>query len=163
MKKTLLYVAGFGILGYALYRYFTTQANLLQDFTYKIVGFKLRKLNKGLVSLDVTIRFSSKATIDAKVKKIFLDVNIEDKNIGFIQEVREFVIPANGESDIPITFTFNPQLILKNLVDILIGASAKKDVKLSLKGSATIQSGLLSTNLPIKYETSIKQYMGLLR
>ena len=163
MKKTLLYLAGAGLLGYALYRYFTSQAQLLQQFTYKVIGFKVLKLQKNLIAFDVIIRFSNKSNVDAKVKRIFLDVNIEGENIGFIEDVKEFVIPAKADSDIPIRFTFNPQLVLKNIVNILIGVAEKKDLSVSFKGSASIQSGLITTTIPINYQTTIKEYTTLLK
>lgn len=159
MKKTLLYLGGAGILGYALFRYFKVQSQLLQNYEYNIVGFRVKRLNLNELSIDLDIKFTSKSDIEAKINKIFLEIFLEDVKVGFVTETKEFVVPARGSSIVPLFISVNPQLVLKNITGILLGVGKQKDLRFKLEGFADIKSGFISTTLPIKYETTIKEYL----
>ena len=160
MKKIALYVAGFGLLGYALYKYFKVQALKLSDYDYKVIGIKIRSITKEQIVFDVTLRFINKSEIEAKIEKVYIDMYVEDTNVGFVTETKEFVIPANGESDVMLTFYVSPQAVFKNAVSILLGAAQKKDANVRIKGYAKIKSGLIGTTIPLEYSTTVKTYLG---
>jgi len=159
MKKALLIIGGLGILGFGLYKYFKTQADLLSKYEWKIAGIKILKFSLTSLVLNLKIRFTSKADLEAKIEKIYLDLFLEGKNVGFITENRSFIIPAKGSSDVDLTVSINPQSVFKNITDIVLGVSKNKDVKLGINGFAKIKSGLFSATLPIVVETSLKEYL----
>ncbi len=159
MKKVLLAVGGLSLLGFGLYKYFKTQADLLSKFTWKIQGFKIRKFSLQELAIDVTFLFKSDADIEAKIQKLFLDLYLEGKNVGYIMEEKEFIIPAKGSSSIPIFVSINPQAIFKNVIDFTLNIAKSKDIRFKMEGFASVKSGFLATTLPIKYETSLKEYL----
>lgn len=159
MKKAILIFGGISLLGFGLYRYFKKQAEILKDFTWKVTGFKLIKLTLNELSIDVSILFSSKADIEAKINKLYLDIYVQDKNVGFVEEVKSFIIPANGSTNIPLHISINPQSVFKNLFDVSLGVAKSKDLKFKLDGYANIKSGFISTTIPVVYETTIKEYL----
>lgn len=162
MRKALLAIAGLSVLGVGVYAYFKYQAKKLLDFTWKIQSFNIKKLTLNELLIDVTFLFTSKADLEAQINRIYLDLYLENVNVGYVQEVKSFIIPARGSSSVPITISVNPQRVFKNLIDISLGIGQKKDVKFKMKGFATIKSGFVSTTVPIDYETTIKEYLGLL-
>jgi hypothetical protein len=147
------------LLGFGLYRYFKTQADLLTKFTWKIQGFKIRKFSFEELSIDLTFLFTSVADLEAKLEKIYLDLYLEGKNVGYINEVKEFIIPAKGSSSIPIFVSINPQAIFKNIIEFTLNVAKNKDVRFKIDGFASVKSGFVKTTLPIKYETSLKEYL----
>ena len=159
MKKVLLAVGGLSLLGFGLYKYFKTQADLLTKFTWKIQGFKIRKFSLQELAIDVTFLFTSVSDIEAKVQKMYLDLYLEGKNVGYIMEEKEFIIPARGSSSIPIFVSINPQAIFKNVIDFTLNVAKNKDIKFKIDGFASVKSGFVSTTLPILYETSLKEYL----
>lgn len=159
MKKVLLAVGGLSLLGFGLYKYFKTQADLLSKFSWKIQGFKIRKFSFQELAIDVTFLFTSVADLEAKVQKLYLDLYLEGKNVGYIMEEKEFIIPAKGSSSIPIFVSINPQAIFKNIIDFTLNIGKNKDVRFKMDGFASIKSGFISTTLPIKYETTLKEYL----
>lgn len=159
MKKALLLIGGLGILGFGLYKYFKTQADLLSKYEWKIAGIKILKFSLTSLVLNLKIRFTSKADLEAKIEKIYLDLFLEGKNVGFLTENRSFIIPAKGSSDVDLSVSINPQAVFKNITDIVLGVSKNKDVKLGINGFAKIKSGLFSATLPIVVETSLKEYL----
>jgi hypothetical protein len=159
MKKLLLIVGGLSVLGYGLYRYFKTQGDLLNKFTWKVSGFKIINLSLTELSANVDFLFTSVSDIEAKVEKLYLDLYINNVNVGFVSEDKSFIIPARGSSTIPIHVSINPKVVLSNLIDLTFGSAKNKDVMFKLNGFANVKSGFISTTLPITYETSIKQYL----
>jgi LEA14-like dessication related protein len=161
MKKALLYLGGFGLLGGALYMYFKKQADLLLQYKVDIVGVKFGKVTANSVDMVISVKFTSIADLEAKVNKMYLDVAVEGANVGYVTNDKTFIIPAKGFSYIDLNITFNPKLILGNVVDIVIGVKKNKDINVDLNGFANVSSGILSTTIPIKYHTTIKQYFGI--
>ena len=159
MKKLLFIVGGLSVLGYGLYRYFKTQGDLLNKFTWKVSGFKIINLSLTELSANVDFLFTSVSDIEAKVEKLYLDLYINNVNVGFVSEDKSFIIPARGSSTIPIHVSINPKVVLSNLIDLTFGSAKNKDVMFKLNGFANVKSGFISTTLPITYETSIKQYL----
>lgn len=158
MKKTLLFGAGIGVIGYALYKYFMRQKNLLLDFSWKMAGIKVQKATPTEVVIIFSMKFISKADIEAKVNSIYMDVYLDGKSVGYITDQKSFILPAKGHSFIDLVITFNPKLIFSNVVDFLLGIVQNKDMKIDLKGYADIQSSFLKTTLPLEYHTTFKEY-----
>jgi hypothetical protein len=159
MKKALLIFGGLSVLGYGLYRYFKTQGDILKKFTWKVSGFRILKFSLNELSVDVDFIFTSEALIEAKVNRLYLDLFLDGKNVGYVSEDKPFIIPAKGSSKIPIHISINPQVVFKNIIDLTLGIAKNKDVVFKLNGFANIKSGFISTTIPITYETSIKEYL----
>lgn len=160
MKKALLLIGGFGVLAFGLYKYFTYQTKKLLDFDWSLSGIKINKFSLTELNLVLTIRLTSKADIEAKVQKLYLDLYLMGVRVGYVNEDKPFVIPARGSSDIPLNISISPQIIFKNIIDVTSGIGKNKDVMFKFDGFANIKSGFVSTTLPMVYETSIKQYLG---
>ncbi len=159
MRKALLIFGGLSLLGVGLYRYFKKQSDIVKDFTWKVAGFGISKFSFTELSINISILFTSRADLEAKVNKLYLDVFVEGKNVGFISEERSFIIPARGSATIPLNISINPQAIFKNIFDVSLGVARSKDLRFKLDGFANIKSGFISTTVPVVYETTIKEYM----
>lgn len=158
MKKALIITAGVATIGFIIYRYIKVQTGLLKDFSYKIIGFHLYSFQKDKISFTLKIRFTNQSNIEATVRQVYSDVYIDGKLIGYIMEAKEFIIPANGSSDIDLYFSVAPQFVLTNVVGLLTGILQKKDATLTLKGNAKVTSSFITTVIPIDYSTTVKQY-----
>lgn len=159
MKKGLLVLGGLTILGYGLYRYFKAQADKLMDYTWKIANVKILKVNLTEISLQITFLFTSTSEIEAKINRLYLDLILDGKNVGYISDEKGFIIPAKGTSSVPLNISINPKDVLKNILALGMGAIKNRDVMLTLNGFANIKSGFISTTLPIKTDISIKEYL----
>lgn len=160
MKKTLLFGLGLGVIGFALYKYFMKQKDLLLDYSWELAGIKLTKATPTEVNILFSMKFISKADIEAKVNSIYMDVYLDGKSVGYVTEVQPFVLPAKGHSFIDLNITFNPKLIFSNAVDFVLGIAQKKDIDIELKGYADIQSSFIKTTLPLDYKTTFKEYFS---
>lgn len=157
MKKVLILV---GVLGAAAFLFYRKQIGALMDYSYKIIGLKIKTVSKTNITFELKTRFFNKSLIEATVKEIYLDVFIEGVKSGYVTESKPFLIPSKGSSDIDLIFSFNPQLILKQVVSISLSGIKRKDILVNFEGYAKIGSGyLITTTLPIKFSESVKSYL----
>lgn len=157
--KTILIVGGIGGVAYLVYSYFKRQLGLLQNYDYKIIGFKIKKASKNNLTFDLRTRFSNKSNIEATIEKIYLKLIIEGSDVGYLTENQSFIIPKKGSSDIDLQIAINPQDIAKNILSIVLGGVRKKDINFTIDGYANIRSGLVSTTLPITYSDVASAYI----
>lgn len=159
MKKVftaLAVVGGMSLFGYGIYRYFIKQIGLLKQFSWKMIDFTVDTLDFKVIKGNIKFRFSSISDLEIVVKKFYLDLYINDERVGYIEDVNTFIIPANGYSDIPFAYTLNPQLIIKNSVDIILVATKLQDAVITFNGYAEIKSGFISATVPVKTACSVK-------
>jgi LEA14-like dessication related protein len=157
--KTILIISGVGAIAYLGYRYFQKQIGLLENYDYKIIGFKIKNLSKSNLVFDIKTRFFNKSKIEATIEKIFVKIIIEGSDVGYITENKSFLIPAQGSSDIDLQIAINPQDIAKNILGIVFGGVKKKDINFTMDGYANIRSGFVRTTLPIKYSDVVSSYL----
>lgn len=160
MKKTtavgLLILAGLGLATYGIINYFKQQANLLKEFTWKITSFQLNKITLQEVQGSIVIRFSSISNLEFIIEKFYLDVYINGQPAGYVNDITQSLIPANGNSDIPIAFNVAPQYLFTDATDILAYTLKQKDAIITLNGYAAVKSGFISATLPIKCNCSVQ-------
>ena len=154
--KNFLIFGGIGVIGYAIYRYYKTQLEILQNFQYKVIGVKIVKIAKDNVTLDITTRITNDSNVEAYVKEIFLDAYINDVKAGNINEVKDIFVKANGYSDFSFRFSFNPQIILGNILNIVTLSIGTKDVMFKLDGYVKVESTLIRATLPFNYSNNLK-------
>jgi LEA14-like dessication related protein len=156
--KTLIIIGGVAFLG-GLFLYMRRQFKLLAEYDYKIVGFKFRKLSGTQVTFDVTTRIFNKSNIEATVKKIYLEIFVQNTKVGFVTQEGQWNIPAKGSTDIQMKITVNPQLLLKNAAAVILSGAKQKDLNFTLEGYANVSSGFLSTTIPITYSDKVSAYL----
>lgn len=161
MKKVIIglfAVGGIGLVAYGFYSYFKKQAGLLKDFQWKLLNFDLTKVSLTLVKGKVVIRFSSISDLEFIVEEFILKVYVNGQEAGYVNDVTQSLIPANGYSDIPIEFTINPQYLIKDIADIAAYTLKQKDAIITLNGYCSVKSGFVKATIPIKCNCSVQKY-----
>lgn len=159
MKKgltALAIVGGISLFGYAIYRYFVKQVDLLKEFSWKVIDFNFDVADLQVIKGVIKFRFASIADLELTISKFYLDVYINGDRVGYIEDVSTFIIPAKGYNDIPFSYTINPQYVIKNIVDILAYSTKLKDAIITFDGYAQVKSGFISATIPIKSNCSVK-------
>jgi LEA14-like dessication related protein len=157
--KAILVLSGLGIIGYTLYRYYTKQINFLRDITYQVVGVKIVNIAKDNVSLDITNRIYNASNVEATVTEMYLDFYLNNVLIGNVNEAKDLLILPLKTTDITYRFTFNPQLVIKNLVSVVTFAVSAKDMTFEARGYAKIKSGFVQTTIPFEYKNNLKSFI----
>lgn len=159
MKKALTALAvvgGMSVFGYAIYKYFVKQIDLLKQFTWKMIDFSVDTMDLQVVKGNIKFRFSSISDLEIIVSKFYLDLYINGERVGYVEDLNTFIIPARGYTDISLSYTLNPQLITKNVVDIILISTKLNDAVITFNGYAEIKSGFISATVPVKTACSVK-------
>ena len=154
--KSLLILSGVGIIGIALYRYYRKQADLLENYTYKVIGLKVVSITTENLVFDVTTRITNNSNVSATITEIYLDAYVNGQNVANINEVKDIFVKANGSSDFTFRLNISPKMVFGNLINIVTLSTSTKDLFLNLDGYVKIKSGFLSVSLPFQYENNLK-------
>jgi LEA14-like dessication related protein len=157
--KAILVFSGLGIIGYSLYRYYNKQITFLKDITYQVVGVKIVKIATDNISLDITNRIYNASNVEATVTEMYLDFYLNNVLIGNVNEAKDLVILPLKTTDVTYRFTFNPKLVVKNLVSVVTFAVSAKDMTFEARGYAKIKSGFVQTTIPFEYKNNLKSFL----
>lgn len=157
--KTVSILAGLGLIGYAIYRYYLKQIDFLKDITYEVKGLKIREFSKQKVSIDVTALIFNASNVEATVTQMYLDVYTNGVKVGNVNEIKDILIKPKQSTLIDFNFSFDPTIIAKNIVDLITISVSSKDIVINIKGYIRVKSGFLSTPLPFEYTTNLKSYL----
>lgn len=157
--KPALIISGLGVIGYALFRYYKKQIDFVKDIQYTISGLKIINISKEDVTLEIFLKVYNSSNVEAKVTEIFLDVMMNGTKVGSINEAEEFTILPTQTTDVSYKFSFNPSLVIKNIVNILTLTVALKDVVIQADGYMKVKSGFLSTTIPFTYQNTLKKLL----
>jgi hypothetical protein len=164
MKRNLIIgggiLLGLGLFSYAIYHYIQVQTKLLENYKYEIKSFRVNTFQKEIINGQIDIAFTSESDIEVVIKSFALKFFFNGREVGFLQDVKELVIPARASSLITLDFTLDPEKIFTNLVDIIAYTLKQKDADLSVSGYAKIQSGFISVGIPIQFDTTLNKIMS---
>jgi hypothetical protein len=161
MKKAIIglfAVGGVGLVAYGFYSYFKKQATLLKDFQWKLLNFNLSTFTLTLVKGSVNIRFTSTSDLEFIIEEFILKVYVNGIESGYVNDITQSLIPANGYNDIPVEFTINPQYLIRDVTDIAAYALKQKDAIITLNGYVSVKSGFVKATIPIKCNCSVQKY-----
>jgi LEA14-like dessication related protein len=158
--KPILIVTGIGVIAYAIYNYYKKQLDIIKNYDYKVTGLKIVSLQKNLISLDITTRITNYSNVEAVVKQLFLDVYINGVKVGNVDENKDVFVRGNGSSDFSFRFSFDPQVVLGNIVNIVTLSVGIKDVMIELDGYVKVESGVLKATVPFNYKNNLKSLIG---
>lgn len=154
--KPLLVFTGLAIIGYALVRYYKQQIKFLKDITYQVVGLKVVKIAVDNISLDITNRIYNASNVEATIKEMYLDFTVNGIKVGNVNEVKDIVVLPAKTTDATYRFSFDPRLVLGNLVNLVTLTVAAKDMTFEAKGFVKVESGFIRTTIPFEYKNNFK-------
>ena len=157
--KPILIVSGLSVIGIALYKYYQKQINFLKDIQYKIIGIKIANIAKDDVSLDITQQVYNASNVAATVTEIYLDVYLDGIKVGNINEIQDIIILPTKSTNVSYRFSFNPTLVLKNVVNLVTLTLKLKDLKINAEGYVKVHSGFIYTTIPFSYENNLKSLL----
>jgi LEA14-like dessication related protein len=155
--KTVSILAGLGLIGYAIYRYYLKQIDILKNITFKVQGIKIREFSKKKVSLDVSALIFNASNVEVTITQMYLDVYANGVKVGDINEIKDILIKPKQSTFISFNFSLDLSLIAKNIVDLITISVSSKDMIIDIKGYIKVKNGFLSTPVPFEYTTNLKK------
>ena len=163
MKKFIIttsIIGGITLFGYAIYRYVRVQADLLKNFTYQIMDFGIQQIDTQIVKGTLSVLFKSDADIEIVVKTFIVNFYLNGVPVGYIEDTKEFIVPANNQTIIPFSYTLDPQVLMSHLAGIISQSIQTGDEIFEVRGFANVKSGFITVSLPIEYKTTLAEIMA---
>jgi len=161
LLKPLLFVGGCSLLAYAFYKYYLSQKKFIDSIKLKFVGLKIITISKENITLDITVNIYNGSDVQATAKEMYLDVMINDVVVGNINEVKDVFIMSRKSTNFTYRFFFNPQIILKNIVDLISFSIQAKNLNFEVKGYVNMDFGIYKITLPITFQDNLKKILKL--
>lgn len=120
----------------------------------RIDNIKVTEVKGNEALLNADAYFYNPNDVNMKLKKVDVDVIIENRKIGTINHSLKTKIPAKSEFKIPLDATFNLGDIglLNSIISILGG----KKVKVHYSGYITVSMYGFSSKIPVKYDDEVR-------
>ena len=87
---------------------------------------------------------------------MYIDLLLNGIKVGNINEAKNILIKPNTFSDVTFRFSFNPKLILGNIINLLSISAGSKDVLIDAQGYVKVKSGFIETVVPFEYHNNLK-------
>lgn len=142
-------MAGVAVVAVAAFAYWRRQAQILKDFTYKIIGVNVRILQQRLVEVNVRVRVTNDSSFQAVIERIYLTIFIEGADVGFVESQQPTPVAAKSNVDIDLRMTFDIQRILKNVVKVAAAILTVRKITYRLEGFVKVKSGIFKVTLPV--------------
>ena len=92
--------------------------------------------------------------IKIKLRKIKIDVYVNGKKSGTVDQEPKLVIPAEAEFKVPLEIKLNMKEL--GLVDTIFGIIGGKKMKVKYKGSISVTYKGLPIRIPVDYESEVR-------
>ena len=160
LLRPALIVTGVGLLGYAIYNYFTVQTDLLKNSNYNITDITFSDFTLTTVTLNIGVKFDNNSNINVTIEDMYLDIYMNDKNVGYIlQNIQTPILPKNSAT-IPLTANVNISSAVGDATNILGGLlgikGGTKDITVIAKGHVSVTSGFVSSTVPVSFTKQMR-------
>lgn len=160
MKKVLIIVALVAVVGTGLYFYYKKQSSLLEEMTYKIVGFNVQTISLNQTIINLKLQITSDSVIQTEISDLNIDIYLDDFKIGTVNNLAKFVLPAKGYTIVDTKVTILPGETSTHALELIFGYLKNKDTKVRIEGYAKASVAGLNIPTPVSYTTTVKQILG---
>ena len=146
MKKRILLLLSISFL------LFTSCFNVKSPELEGIKKFKITKITKSSIFIEIGVKIDNPNNIKFKIKDIDMDIFINDQFIG-LAKLNDKVVIENNKSDI-YNFKVEAKIskILGGSIAGVLGVFLNQNIKLKTKGRLTVTAFLIKKSYKIEHE-----------
>lgn len=160
MRRVFLGIGLVG-LGYGVYKYYMTQALILEKFTYKVLGIKILKSTLSRVELQINLEVTNNSSISLTLSNYNFDIILNGVKVAEIQNasVNQLLNKDGGKSFFPLNVVVNTTQFIKK--DLLLGLlESVRESDLRLRGNFGIKKGIIRfKSVPFDETFKLKDFM----
>lgn len=160
MKKVFIAVGALG-LGYGIYQYYLTQASILYDYKYNVIGLIIKKVTLKEVELEIQLEVINDSAISATLTNYFFDIFLNGQKVAEVKNatLNQFLRANGGKSFFPIKVIIDPRRFASgNVVAGLL--ESVKNSTIEQRGFFGFKKGLLRFNkIPYSYTYKVKDFI----
>lgn len=158
MIRGLLFVSGLGVVGYGLYRYYSSQLVMLKNSEISLLNVKLVSQTKTNIKLRFNLKVVNKSEEQFTIKDFKIKLLLNGKPLGDVEntDINKVITPNGGASLISFDFSFNPKSIeIEDILEGLISNKLKSDI--SLEGRMKLKKGIVTVDTPLEISYSLNE------
>ncbi len=150
--RALFFILLFGIISCSSYK---------EPEFKKVENFKLKKLNRDLVSLSADLIYFNANPIGVNLSSVDIDVSVDGISIGKVNQLKEIEITGNNDFTIPVAIQFplneivKKEGLLKSALSVLLEEKATVHYKgylyFDIAGVKISKSIDLEEEVPLKF------------
>lgn len=161
MKKALIIggvVIGLGALAWYIYR----QANLLLNFCFNFVGYKIHTLNRDKISIELKLSIKNRSGLDVTIDSYNFDVFMNGAFVTKIRSNKNQVIAKHSFSVLSLMVDVEPKknkdlanwdFLSRVLFDV-------NNIKFKITGTVSAKAlGISASNVPVDIEMKLKEML----
>jgi len=148
MKKNLLLI----ILSFLFFSCSIQQLNIGNP-----EGLEIEELSMNGVRLKIMVPIENPNNFSFKIKKVNLDLIINERNVGKVNKLEKVSITANSNEIYPVSFALETKEALSNIL-FLVGELQKRNPELQIKGSITVSKFGIPYKIKVDQEQNFDKY-----
>jgi len=160
MKKVFIAIGALG-LGYGIYQYYLTQASILYNYKYNVIGVVIKKVTLKEVELEIQLEVINDSAISATLTNYFFDIFLNGQKVAEVKNatLNQFLRANGGKSFFPIKVIIDPRRFASgNVVAGLL--ESVKNSTIEQRGFFGFKKGLLRFNkIPYSYTYKVKDFL----
>jgi LEA14-like dessication related protein len=160
MKKVFIAIGALG-LGYGIYQYYLTQASILYNYKYNVIGVVIKKVTLKEVELEIQLEVINDSAISATLTNYFFDIFLNGQKVAEVKNatLNQFLRANGGKSFFPIKVIIDPRRFASgNVVSGLL--ESVRNSTIEQRGFFGFKKGLLRFNkIPYSYTYKVKDFL----
>lgn len=137
MKKVLI-IAGVGLAGFGLYRYFKYQVDLAMKYDYKIKNFKYLGIDGNDIKVSATIEITNKSNFKLVINSFDLKLFFKGKKFSDVVSVKPITIEPNSAFEVTGVGVINVNDIGQSLPSFISDVLKQKPIDIEVEGNVKI-------------------------
>lgn len=155
MKKWL-FLGGFGLAGFGLYRYFTYEVNQALNYDYNIKNFQVLSVDGNNVNISVEFDITNKSNFQIILNSYALDFFFKDVKFGSTVSSTPITILPNSKISIKATGVIDTQAVKQSALSLASDIISRKPINIQLSGNMKVK--FLGFNYTLNFDKEKFQY-----
>ena len=155
MKKWL-FLGGFGLAGFGLYRYFTYEVNQALNYDYNIKNFQVISVDGDNINISVEFDITNKSNFQITLNSYALDFFFKDVKFGSTVSSTPITILPNSKISIKANGIINTKSVKESALSLASDIISRKPINIQLSGDMKVK--FLGFNYTLNFDKEKFQY-----
>ena len=163
--KTALFIVGGGLGVYALYRYFSKQFALLQNWDYKIKYLTIKDFNNDSITLQGALSIINPSNFTLTINSYSLDFFYKGAFLAHMDDNKQVVVQPDTTFDAPILLSVKLSTLKTKGLLFAQDVVEQNPINFGIEGTANITFGGITQDVELKisdyeYSADLAQEYG---
>jgi LEA14-like dessication related protein len=156
MKKSWLILGGFGVIGFALYRYFKYQVSLALQYNYNVKNLNVVSVEDNKVKVSIDFDITNKSDFEIILNSYELEFYFKDVPFGTSISTTPIKILPNSKFTVKANGIIDTTAVKSSALSLASDIWSRKPINVQLKGKVKIN--FLGINTTLNFDKENFEY-----